>query len=651
MNSSAYFDLCAIIIYAGLFGSITNRHIAVGKANRILQVELVIGGLASFFSFMISFAAAYFAHNNFSVSFIVICKYLQLILQLLLITSNSLYAYTYLGIYEAVYRKKPFFIAGITLFVLPLIGIIFNIPFEYLFFVTPNLNVGTSPYFLFLYIIYITVLIKDAVILIVCNKYIVNKGYFFSIILFIVNAFFLVLQCILPEWKQSLFVFAISMFILVSYMQRPDLMVNPLFDAMSKQAFVISSTRNLKAKNKTVIALIKISNYKNLKMYVGQQVYLECIKRISGEIKNLLEAHRIFGDVFYLEHGTYAISINNKMSDKIKRFFDEINYNLHQELVVNNFNILFDSKICVVSIPDEIEDIDYLREFTKIFNHIIPKTDKVVYYSDISVTKEFQIKNKLKQIVERAISQNNFIVYYQPIYGVKENSYVSAEALVRINDPEFGLIYPDIFIPYAEKNNYIHSIGDYVFENVCKFIASEEFKLSSLKYIEMNLSTAQCLEENFVKKISGIMQRYQITTEEIRFEITEETADLQPAIVENSIKAIHDMGIKFALDGYGTGYSNIKRFNSLPFDVVKLDKAFVEKSKDPQIQLIIQDTIKMFKKLGKKVLVEGIESSELENLYKNIDCDFVQGCEYLQGFFYSRPMPQDEFIRFINLAH
>jgi len=648
MNSTAYFDLCAIILYAGLFGSITNRHLAVGKANRILQVELIIGGVASIFSFLISFIAAYFPQNQASVIFLTICKYLQVILQLLLINFNSLYQYVYLGIQEMVFRLKPFFIFCLALFIIPLIAIILNIPLDYLFFVTPTLNIGTSPYFLILYIVYIIVLLKDVVLIICCNKLIVNKTYFFAIVLLVVNAFFLVCQCILPEWKQSLFVFAISMYILVSYMQRPDLMINPLFNAMSKQAFYISCTRNLTVKNKTVVALIKISNYKNLQMYVGQQSYLECIKIISAKIKYNLEKGKLYGDVFYLEHGVFAITINSKLTDKLRRFFFDINRIFQQEIRVNKFNILCEAKMCVVSLPDEIENIEYFREFSKIFDHVIPKQDSVVYFSDICEDKEFQFKNKLKDVVERAISDNHLVVYYQPIYGVKEGRYISAEALVRIDDPEFGVISPSVFIPYAEQNDYIHKIGDFVFESVCKFIASDEFKTSGLKYVEMNLSTAQCLEENFVNKISGIMQRYKVTSEEIRFEITEETADLHPAIVEQSIKSIHDMGIVFALDGYGTGYSNIKKFNTLPFDVVKLDQSFVSKSSDEQIKMVIGDTIKMFKKLGKQVLVEGIESKELEEVYKNIDCDFVQGCEFLQGYFYSKPMPQKEFLEFIN---
>ncbi len=168
MNSASYFDLCAIILYVGLYLSITTRHIAIGRANRVLQMELVVGGVASIFSFIISFMTYYCPPVTASIHVMVFCKYMQLILQLLLINLNTLYFYIYLGIQEYAYRHKVYFVFCLVLLIVPFIAILLNIPFGYLFFVTLTLNVGTSPYYLVLYLLYISVFIMDAIFFFCC---------------------------------------------------------------------------------------------------------------------------------------------------------------------------------------------------------------------------------------------------------------------------------------------------------------------------------------------------------------------------------------------------------------------------------------------------------------------------------------------------
>jgi EAL domain-containing protein (putative c-di-GMP-specific phosphodiesterase class I) len=169
-----------------------------------------------------------------------------------------------------------------------------------------------------------------------------------------------------------------------------------------------------------------------------------------------------------------------------------------------------------------------------------------------------------------------------------------------------------------------------------------------LKYIEMNLSASQCIEVDLVDKIKNLMFEYGVDPRFVSFELTEAATDMNPEIVDMNIRKLHEYGVKIALDDYGTGYSNIKRTTGLPIDQVKLDKSFVDMIDDPQMCIVIQDTISMFKEMDKEVLVEGVEEEAVARKFSDLEADLIQGCELMQGFFFCKPIPGPEFLDFIK---
>ena len=225
---------------------------------------------------------------------------------------------------------------------------------------------------------------------------------------------------------------------------------------------------------------------------------------------------------------------------------------------------------------------------------------------------------------------------------------LSSVMLGNMNDPEFGNIPPSMFITQAERTNQIHIIGDFVLEKVCEFIGSKEGQSLNLDYIEVNMSVVQCFETDLIMKIRDWLEKYNIKPSQLRLEITENAASFNPLIVERNIRGLNNMGINFSLDDYGTGFSNIKKVISLPFDIVKLNKAFIDEIENPNTESLVHDTIHMLKALGKQILIEGIESEERAQMFIELKCDNVEACDYLQGFYFSKPLPQSEFVKFIK---
>ena len=369
------------------------------------------------------------------------------------------------------------------------------------------------------------------------------------------------------------------------------------------------------------------------------------MSEILGEISRENEYP---SEIFYLESGLFAILGEIMDDEKIKDVATVVKDRLIEPVEDESFSVMADARICVVRCPDEIENFQTLFALGTTFHHTMPKTKDVHFYRDFADDRDFKIRNDMNEILFRAIESNGFQMYYQPIYSTAENRFVAAEALIRLQDRYYGTISPSVFIPIAEATGAIHDVGDYVIKTVIRFISRLDMEELGLKYIEMNLSASQCIEVDLVERIQQLIEDNHIDPSYLGLELTETAADINPEIVDNNIRRLHDYGVRIALDDYGTGYSNVKRVTSLPIDQVKLDKSFVDMVDDPQMWIVIQDTISMLKEMGKEVLVEGVEEERVARMFTNIKTDLIQGCELIQGFFFCKPIPADEFIEFIR---
>ena len=172
---------------------------------------------------------------------------------------------------------------------------------------------------------------------------------------------------------------------------------------------------------------------------------------------------------------------------------------------------------------------------------------------------QLTIQNNIDAIIDRALEEGSFQVYYQPIYSIPHGKFISAEALIRLFDSQYGFISPELLITAAERNGAIHRIGAYVFEQVCQFIASDDFRRLGLDYIEVNLSVAQCMNSDLPETLFAIMEKYHVPSDKINLEITETAAAYAQRVLSENLDKLTKAGISFSLDDYGTGYSNMKR--------------------------------------------------------------------------------------------
>ena len=363
-------------------------------------------------------------------------------------------------------------------------------------------------------------------------------------------------------------------------------------------------------------------------------------------IKNYMCKNKFSGQIYYIENGRIVIMMQGSMRFKSKEIADYLLENLPTEYKCDDITIDSEFAVCHVCY-DAKNNENVLKNFADLmalaecFHEINKDTTKLIEFADERTRSNFEQLANIDRILLDAINNNKFEMYYQPIYSTIENRIVSAEALIRLkHDGKF--ISPEFFIPASERNGMIHRIGDFVLESVCQFVASDEFKKTGLDYVELNLSVSQCMRSDIADKIQGFVDKYKIDPKQINLEITESAIDRSANTMLQNVSKLSQMGFTFSLDDFGTGYSNIKRVVTLPLKIIKFDKTFVNEASNPQMQIVLKNNIDMMKEMNKEIVVEGIETQDMLKLFSDYKCDFIQ------GYYFSKPLPVPEFCEWIE---
>lgn len=496
--------------------------------------------------------------------------------------------------------------------------------------------------FTYMYVVALYYIVAG-IVMIITNRRGLSRVKFWALILFLpINALSIFVQVLYPQYRIESFSAAMLAIIVAISVHRPEEMMDYVVGMQSYNAFLSATKTNFSVNISSCYLFIRLDNFEHLKSNVGFENYMKLLRHSADKIESICRIMTNGFEAYYLDRGIYAIVAEMDKYDQLLDAGRTIYAYLQEPVKIGNMEVMSDARICIVKCPEDIGNEISLLNFASTFYNKLPEDNHVIALSQVSGTRDFRIRNDMETIISRGISERNFEMYYQPIYSVKEGRFASAEALIRLKDPTFGMISPAIFIPEAEESGAIHDIGDYVTEEVCRFIGSDNFRMLNQEYIEINLSVAQLIEMNLCDKIKSCMDKYNVNPEQINLEITETAADYDPVISDKNIRELRRAGLTFSLDDYGTGYSNIARVASLPLDIVKLDKSLVDDMDTPLMWIVIKNTVAMLKKMNKKILVEGIEDK------RSLDKFIEIGCDYIQGYYFSKPLPEEEYIEFIK---
>ncbi|MCQ2242335.1 EAL domain-containing protein [Treponema sp.] len=630
-----HYDYSALIVLLVIIFSMVNRRVIKGHTNRTFFFVLIL-------SFAATVADIFSTSPVFAVNFRYFMSYAYYILNILVPYFYITYVYSSAGLSHHYSQTKKVRIRLAIPFVIFMGLLIANIFTGCTFYFDEAGNYCRGPLQLALIGLIGLYNIIGICIIIYWRKILPKMKIVFLVSFFPILFLAVFAQQAHQHLSISMFGLAISLLIISFSVQRHDENLDKLTGLKNFDSAMDDFHKILITNQNVHVIFIKIKNQYSIRQFLGTTAYTKFKQNFVTEINNRIKNYPCNIEIYYTHEGVYEISVDTTDSELVSKIADELFRRFRIPFLYENVSVIVDAAICIAKFPDELPTVDKLMNFRLVFFNMFPSLPLVYKLADFKDSKEFQIKNEIVDIINKALENKNFKMYYQPIYSVKEKKFVSAEALIRLNDPEHGFVSPAIFIPEAEKNGTIHQIGDYVFDSVFNFIANHDYKSLGLEYIELNLSVTQCMEPDLVDKLKYLMHKYEVSPKQINLEITETAEGFDPYIMDKNIYQLSQNGLKFSLDDYGTGYSNIKRVTTLPLDIVKLDKSFVDEMDNPQMWSVIVNTVKMFKEMHKTILVEGVENEKTFNALVDL------GCEYIQGYYFSKPIPEDDFVKFLE---
>lgn len=306
------------------------------------------------------------------------------------------------------------------------------------------------------------------------------------------------------------------------------------------------------------------------------------------------------------------------------------------------------SRPSIYYVPDP-RCVNSPREILELLRYVSMRNrstkDEIFHTIDSAMMEQILAERATAQMIRDALDEDRVVVYYQPIYSVAQKRFTSAEALVRIIEKDGRLVPPGVFIGVAEDQGLIIELGKRVLEKTCRFYQSNHLDSCGIEYIEVNLSVVQCTDNRLSEDYIGIMENASIEPCHINLEITESTSAQNKQMLISHMEKMISRGVNFSLDDFGSGASNLNYIVDMPVEIVKFDREMIQAyfSSD-KAKYVMDAAMHMIRGMGLKIVAEGVETEEQYRKMEEIEIN------YIQGFYFSKPLPEQEFLAFLSRA-
>lgn len=629
-------DYCAIVIFTITFLSILVRRATKGVVNKLFLAVLSVSTLTAVFDIASVLAeSVYIKGNTDYYALLYVFNLFYLFLRNGTAFSFVFFIYAITRTTYKIRSIKSRFLLGIPFWILVTL-LVTNALHGWVYTIDPVNGYRHGPVFFLFYVVSSAYMIYGAAYLIKFRKFIAADKFITLIAIYLIQVIAVLMQAFIHGIYFEMFAMALDCLLMVLIVVRPEELIDLSVGLLSWKAYRNEIKKITYSGHPVQIVVLKIVNAVQMRAFIGEHRYNEYIFNLASAIDKFSAKNNFHVEIYYEAPGYLYVIFDEKYSDydvysMLPLAFNTIREKLHS---ASELGLEVECKMLVIHYPEVAVGEEDLIKLGHNFTSIMPFYQDYVKAEDLIVTQRYELENNMDNILSDAIKNGKFKMYYQPIYSVKEKKFSSAEALIRLKDEKYGMISPGIFIPAAESSGSIIAIGDFVIESVFKFVSESNIKALGLEYIEINLSMAQCTRKDFPARVKQLQDRYKIDPKQINFEIVETADNSVDDAADKNIRELVELGYSFSLDDYGTGYSNIKRISVLPLSIIKIDKSLVDNIGTPDGKSIIRNTVRMMKDINKELVVEGVEVEEVAEELSQMDCD------YIQGFYYSKPLPK-----------
>ncbi|HLV10280.1 MAG TPA: bifunctional diguanylate cyclase/phosphodiesterase, partial [Halanaerobiales bacterium] len=390
------------------------------------------------------------------------------------------------------------------------------------------------------------------------------------------------------------------------------------------------------------VIMINYKDFKLLNLTFGYNYANEVIKSTASKLKTICNKNRI---LFHISVDRFALYVR-KYRDRFE--LEDLCNSIAGLLQLKGSDKITGVNIGIVEINKYDTDSDTILKYASLAANSVEENEPwgFRFFSDRIVTKinrQRQIELELKHIIDQDKQGSEIYLKYQPIVDLRTGKIAGFEALARMYSKKLGEISPGEFIPIAENKQQIYMLGDLIIRKACKFLKLlDTYGFTGIR-ISVNISALQILRKEFLRDFFEIINNYQIHSSALGVELTESVFSDDYVIINDKFIRLKEKGIQVAIDDFGTGYSSFARERELCVDCLKVDKFFVDKLQEVKSDnAITGDIISMAHKLGHSVIAEGVETEKQKKYL------IEQNCDFMQGFLFSKPVPQGDAIRMLK---
>ncbi len=409
--------------------------------------------------------------------------------------------------------------------------------------------------------------------------------------------------------------------------------LDALTQIYSRDAFCKYTTDMLQLNPETEYLLMRldVERFKVINDLFGSKTGDMVLTIIANRLKNYLKGI-----------GTYGrIAGDNFVCCLPKELYNQNSFDLHHDSDIEALQLKYDIAlyIGIYEITDPTVPVSIMCDRAEMAIRTIKGNylQNVAYY-DTALRDQMLEEQRLINDMPKALANNEFCIYLQPIYEVNSDTIINAEALVRWNHSELGLVNPGMFIPLFERNGLITKLDRYVWELACKSLRDSLDRGDKVVPISVNVSRINMFLPELGEDLLKLLKKYDLTPNLLKLEITESAYTKDQKQLLEAILKLKALGFTIVMDDFGSGYSSLNVLKDMPIDVVKVDMSFIsDVAISRKADIIMMNVVKMAKEIGIHVIVEGVETEEQLEYLRSINCDQIQ------GFLYSKPVPEHEF--------
>lgn len=630
MIYNIHYDICAIIVHVfALFFVVYKKEIRRVQ-NKVYLTILVTGLVTTIFDLLSAITNSYMDESKIIIG--TLFNYGYLLLHNIMPILFCIYIVVVSGSYMN--KTKFFYIQLFLPTVVTAILFILN-PFNNgIFYYNDKLEYSHGSLMIWLYIIAALYMVIS-IFLIIRNSSLLSKGKKRAMIILLAGTVISIgIQSVYASLLIEMFIQGLAYLGILYTIENEDELRNGITGIYNRKCFISENVIRIKNNIKYTVITVKLTNLKYFSSLVGIMSTNELLKDIAMWLDM-----QVPNCAYDCDNGSFSVVLNKYTKEDVEKTIVLFKEKLSEDWIFNDMKLALNSNIYIINIPEDVDTIERLMGIVD--SEYESESDNKVTLIRGEKLNMFQRERKIQEEIQKALINREFKVLYQPIWDKESDTIHSAEALVRMPIGELGFISPEEFIPISEKTGDIIEIGEFVFEEVCKMFSEHNVKQYGVEFIEVNLSTVQCMQRNLAKRFKEILDKYNVSASSINLEITESAAANSPEMFLNTMSELKNLGFTFSMDDYGTGYSNLSHMYDTDFDIIKLDKSILWNSyKSKKADIILQNTVKMIKEMEHNIVIEGVETEEQKEYVSRL------GCDYCQGYYFSKPVDKEEFIEY-----